>query len=181
MKNQIQKASKSFKNLTLTGMMGVGKSTIGRNLAKKLKYNFFDVDKLIEIKEGTSINFIFKNKSENYFRKIENEITLQVLKKSNSVISLGGGAFLNKLIRTNTKRKSVSFWLDVDIPQLIERLKRTKKRPLLYKKNISDTIKKIYLEREKIYSKADYRIKCSSLKTNEIVDKILKLYENSGN
>ena len=181
MKNQIQKASKSFKNLTLTGMMGVGKSTIGRNLAKKLKYNFFDVDKLIEIKEGTSINFIFKNKSENYFRKIENEITLQVLKKSNSVISLGGGAFLNKLIRTNTKRKSVSFWLDVDIPQLVERLKRTKKRPLLYKKNISDTIKKIYLEREKIYSKADYRIKCSSLKTNEIVDKILKLYENSGN
>tara|TARA_B100001093_G_scaffold506626_1_gene565871 strand:+ start:498 stop:1043 length:546 start_codon:yes stop_codon:yes gene_type:complete len=181
MKNQIQKSTKLYKNLTLTGMMGVGKSTVGKNLAKKLKYNFFDVDKLIEIKEGTSINFIFKNKSENYFRKIENEITLQVLKKSNSVISLGGGAFLNKLIRTNTKRKSVSFWLDVDIPQLIERLKRTKKRPLLYKKNISDTIKKIYLEREKIYSKADYRIKCSSLKTNEIVDKILKLYENSGN
>ena len=181
MKNQIQKASKSFKNLTLTGMMGVGKSTIGRNLAKKLKYNFFDVDKLIEIKEGASINFIFKNKSENYFRKIENEITLQVLKKRNSVISLGGGAFLNKLIRTSAKRKSVSFWLDVDIPQLIERLKRTKKRPLLYKKNISDTIKKIYIEREKIYNKADYRIKCSSLKTNEIVNKILKLYENSGN
>ena len=181
MKNQIQKTTKISKNLTLTGMMGVGKSTIGRNLAKKLKYNFFDVDKLIEIKEGTSINFIFKNKSENYFRKIENEITLQVLKKRNSVISLGGGAFLNKLIRTSAKRKSVSFWLDVDIPQLIERLKRTKKRPLLYKKNISDTIKKIYLEREKIYSKADYRIKCSSLKTNEIVDKILKLYENSGN
>ena len=181
MKNQIQKSTKLYKNLTLTGMMGVGKSTVGKNLAKKLKYNFFDVDKLIEIKEGTSINFIFKNKSENYFRKIENEITLQVLKKRNSVISLGGGAFLNKLIRTNTKRKSVSFWLDVDIPQLIERLKRTKKRPLLYKKNISDTIKKIYLEREKIYSKADYRIKCSSLKTNEIVDKILKLYENSGN
>ncbi len=149
MKNEIQKPSKLSKNLTLTGMMGVGKSTVGKNLAKKLKYNFFDVDKLIEIKEGASINFIFKNKSENYFRKIENEITLQVLKKRNSVISLGGGAFLNKLIRTSAKRKSVSFWLDVDIPQLIERLKRTKKRPLLYKKNISDTIKKIYIEREK--------------------------------
>jgi len=181
MKNQIQKSSKLNKNLTLTGMMGAGKSTIGKKLAKKLKYDFFDVDDLIEIEEGTSINLIFKNKSESYFRKLENEITLDVLKKKNSVISLGGGAFLNKLIRTNAKRKSVSFWLDVDIPQLIERLKRTKKRPLLYKKNISDTIKKIYLEREKIYSKADYRIKCSSLKTNEIVDKILKLYENSGN
>ncbi len=181
MKNQIQKSTKLNKNLTLTGMMGVGKSTIGKNLAKRLKYNFFDVDKLIEIKEGASINSIFKNKSENYFRKIENEITLQVLKKKNSVISLGGGAFLNKSVRISAKGKSVSFWLDVDIGQLVERLKKTKKRPLLYKKNIGDTIKEIYFEREKIYSSADYRIKCSSLKTSEIIEKILKLYENSGN
>ena len=181
MKNQIQKSPKLYKNLTLTGMMGVGKSTIGKNLAKKLKYNFFDVDELIENKEGASISSIFKNKSENYFRKIENDITLQVLKRKNSVISLGGGAFLNKSIRTSAKEKSISFWLDVDIVKLIERLKRSKKRPLLYKKNISDTVKKIYIEREKIYSKADYRIKCSSLKTKEIVDKILKLYEKAGN
>ena len=181
MKNQIQKSPKLNKNLTLTGMMGVGKSTIGKNLAKKLKYNFFDIDKLIENKEGASINSIFKNKSENYFRKIENEITLQVLKNKNSVISLGGGAFLNKSIRTSAKKKSVSFWLDVDIAQLIERLKRTKKRPLLYKKNISDTIKKIYFERKKIYNESDFRIRCSSLKSIEIVDKILKLYENSRN
>ena len=94
------------KNLTLTGMMGVGKSTIGKNLAKKLKYNFIDVDKIIEAKEGLSINLIFKNKSESYFRKIENEITLSELKKNNSVISLGGGAFLNKAIRKNTKKKN---------------------------------------------------------------------------
>ena len=76
------------KNLTLTGMMGVGKSTIGKILAKKLNYNFIDVDKIIEAKEGISINLIFKNKSENYFRKIETEITLSELKKNNSVISL---------------------------------------------------------------------------------------------
>ena len=181
MKNQIQKSSNLNKNLTLTGMMGVGKSTIGKNLAKKLKYDFFDIDDLIEIEEGTSINLIFKNKSESYFRKLENEITLEVLKKKNSVISLGGGAFLDKLIRTSAKDKSVSFWLDVEIAQLIKRLNKTKKRPLLYKKNISATVKQIYLDREKIYSKADYRIKCSSLKTSEIVNKILKLYENSGN
>ena len=63
------------KNLILTGMMGVGKSTIGRNLAKKLKYNFVDIDKLIELKEGCSINQIFRDKSEDYFREIEYYIT----------------------------------------------------------------------------------------------------------
>ena len=110
------------KNLTLTGMMGVGKSTIGKNLAKKLKYNFIDVDKIIEAKEGISINLIFKNKSEAYFRKIESEITLKELKKENSVISLGGGAFLNKSIRKNVKKFSVSFWLDVPLEQLVKRL-----------------------------------------------------------
>ena len=169
------------KNLALTGMMGVGKSTIGKNLAKKLKYNFIDIDGLIEAKEGDSINYIFRNKGEDYFRKLESEITLQMLKKDNSIISLGGGAFLNKSIRASIKKKSLSFWLDVDIKELIKRLKKTIKRPLLYKKNISDTIEKMYLERKKIYNEADFRIKCDSLNSKEIVDKILKLYENAGN
>ena len=158
MKNQIQKASIVKKNLTLTGMMGVGKSTIGKKLAKRLSYNFIDIDGLIEAKEESSINLIFKKKSENYFRKVEKEITLQELKKHNSVISLGGGAFLNKLVRISTKKTSISFWLDVNPDLLIKRLSKNKKRPLLYKKNINDTIKKIYLERKKIYSQADFRI-----------------------
>ena len=169
------------KNLTLTGMMGVGKSTIGKNLAKKLKYNFIDVDKIIEAKEGLSINLIFKNKSESYFRKIENEITLSELKKNNSVISLGGGAFLNKTIRKNTKKYSTSFWIDVPIYNLIKRLEKSRQRPLLYKKNMAETVKKIYFDRKKIYNEADYRIKCNSLKPNEVVSKIISIYEKSGN
>ena len=169
------------KNLTLTGMMGVGKSTIGKNLAKKLKYNFVDVDKIIESREGQSINLIFKNKSERYFRKIENDVTLFELKKEKSVISMGGGAFLNNTIRKSAKKSSVSFWLDVPIAVLIKRLKKSRQRPLLYKQNLDETVKKIYYERKKIYNEADYRIKCNSLKLSEIINRIIYLYEKSGN
>ena len=162
-------------------MMGVGKSTIGKKLAKKLKYNFVDIDKLIEIQEGESISAIFKNKSENYFRKIENDITLSELRKNSSVISLGGGAFMNNNIRKNVKKSSISFWLDVSIEKLVKRLKKTNQRPLLNQKNISESIKKIYFERKKIYSEANYKIRCDSLKSQDIVEKILRLYEKSGN
>ena len=161
--------------------MGVGKSTIGKNLAKNLNYNFVDIDKLIENKEGMSINLIFKNMGENYFRKIENEITLTELKKDNCVISLGGGAFLNNAIRKSAKKLSISFWLDVPIDELIKRLQKNKQRPLLYKKNIRETVKKIYYQRKNIYSEADYRIKCNSFKSEQIVKKILSLYDQSRN
>ena len=169
------------KNLTLTGMMGVGKSTIGKIVAKKLNYNFIDVDKLIEKHEESSINLIFKNKSESYFRKIESNITLSELKKNNSVISLGGGAFLNNAIRKSAKKSSVCFWLDVSLDQLIKRLKKNRQRPLLFKKNTDETVKKIYFERKKIYNEADHRIKCNSLGSDEIANKIIDLYEKSRN
>ncbi len=169
------------KNLVLTGMMGVGKSTIGKSLAKRLSYNFIDMDKLIEDREGCSINIIFKNKGENYFRKIETSLSLQELKKNNTIISLGGGAFLNNSIRKAVKDTSVSFWLDVNINELVKRLNKTKKRPLLFKKNMKDTVSKIYLERKRIYNEADFRIKCRFLKPEAIVNKIIKLYEKSRN
>ena len=165
------------KNLVLTGMMGVGKSTTGINLAKKLSYAFIDIDKLIERKEGTSINIIFKNKGEKYFRKIENDITLNELRKKNSVIALGGGAFLNKSIRRAVKNTCLSFWIDVRKEILIKRLSNSKKRPLLFKKNLAETINKIYLERKKIYNEADYKINCTFLKKDEIVKKIFKNFE----
>ena len=169
------------KSLVLTGMMGVGKSTIGKSLAQKLSYNFIDIDKLIEAKEGCSINVIFKTKNESYFRKIEQSLSLKQLKKERSVISLGGGAFMNKSIRRAVKDSSISFWLDVEINELIKRLSRTKKRPLLQKKNLRESVNKIYLERKKTYNEADFRIKCNFLKANNIVDKVLELYEKSGN
>ena len=162
-------------------MMGVGKSTIGKILAKKLNYQFIDTDKLIEAKEGISINLIFKNKSENYFRKIEREITLQELQKKDSVISLGGGAFLSNTIRKSAKKLSTSFWLDVPVDKLVKRLKNSRQRPLLFKKNVTETVKKIYFERKRIYNESDFRIKCFSLSSKEIANKIITLYEKSGN
>ena len=169
------------KNLILTGMMGVGKSTVGKRLAKELSLRFVDVDKLIEIKEGCSINLIFKNKSENYFRRLETSISLQELTKNNAVISLGGVAFLNKAIRRVVKDTALSFWLDVNIDELTKRLKKTKKRPLLFKRNLNSTVNKIYLERKKTYNEADFKIKCTFLKSEEIVQKIIKLYEDARN
>ena len=79
------------------------------------------------------------------------------------------------------KNSSVSFWLDVEESELIKRLKKNKKRPLLFKKNLNETVNKIYLERKKTYSEADFRIKCTFLKPAFIVRKILNLYEKAGN
>ena len=167
------------KNLVLTGMMGVGKSTVGKILAKNLSYNFIDIDVLVELSEGISINKIFDRKGEDYFRKIEREITLKELKKTGAVIALGGGAFMDKFIRIAVKNSSVSFWLDISPNLLIDRLKKNEKRPLLLKQNLAPAINKIYLERKETYNKANFRIKCNSLKQEEITKKIIKLYEDS--
>jgi shikimate kinase len=162
-------------------MMGVGKSTIGKMLAKKLKLKFIDVDRIIEIKEKSTIKEIFQNKSENYFRKVEKKIILEELKKDNLVVALGGGAFINTSIRRKIKDTCVSFWLDLKVDSLLNRLKNATKRPLLDKNQLDKSVNKIYSERKKIYNESDFRIKCNSMNKNEIVYKIMKLYENSGN
>ena len=167
------------KNLILTGMMGVGKTTIGKRLAKELSYAFIDMDKIIENQEGESISSIFRNKGEDYFRKIEKKLTIIELKKNSSVISLGGGAFLNSTIRQYSKKKSISFWLDVPIEILIKRLKKSKNRPVLEKEKTDTSIKKIYFIRKKFYNKAHYRIKCKALTLKQIIEKILNFYEKS--
>ena len=161
--------------------MGVGKSTIGKKLAKKLKIKFIDLDKIIEKRESNSIKDIFEIKGEDYFRKIEKKVALQELKKVNAVIALGGGAFLNKDIRKEVEESAVSFWLDLNMKSILKRLKNSKKRPLLNRENLPQTVNKIYLERKKFYNQSKYRIKCNSMTINEIILKIVKLYESSGN
>ena len=169
------------KNLVLTGMMGVGKSTIGKRIAKKLKAKFIDVDELIVKREKSSIKDIFEENGESYFRKIEKKITLYELKKANAVIALGGGSFLDKAVRKEVKNTSISFWLDLHLNLLLTRLNNSKKRPLLNQQNLSETVNKIYLERKNIYNDADYKIICDSMNASQVTDKIIKLYENSRN
>ena len=162
-------------------MMGVGKSTIGKKLAKSLERKFVDIDKIIEIKEKNTIKEIFENKGEHYFRKIEKKITLEELKKDNLVMALGGGAFINTSIRKEIKSSCLSFWLDLKVESLLNRLKNVKKRPLLDQGKLELSINKIYSERKKIYNESHFRIKCNSMNRDEIIYKIIKLYESSRN
>jgi len=167
---------KSKENLIFLGMMGSGKSSIGSLVAKKLQLNFIDVDNEIETELGLSIKKIFETKGENYFRKFEEKITLKKLKLKPAVISLGGGAFTNRNIRKEIIKNHLSFWLNWSDEILVNRIKNSKKRPLVSnasENEIIDLIKK----RSNIYSKALYKIECDSLTKKEIVKKILNIYE----
>ena len=166
------------KNLVLTGMMGVGKSSVGEDLSRKLNTGFKDIDKIIETKLSLSITDIFEKKGEKFFREIEEKETLIHLKDENIVIALGGGAFMNEKIRKNIKKFSVSFWLDLNNKQVFQRVSINKKRPLLSNKSTEKDVEKLYEKRKDIYSLADYRINCNFKNKNEIVKEILKIYEN---
>ena len=119
---------KSKKNIVLVGMMGAGKSSIGKLLSKKIGFDFVDIDKLIEEKEDKTIVEIFKINGEKYFRDLEEKISIEKLKNTNQVIALGGGAYLNRNIRKQTLDKSTSFWLNWNSSMLINRIKANKKR-----------------------------------------------------
>ncbi len=166
------------KSLVLTGMMGVGKSTIGRLIAKRLKVKFIDVDKVIERRERKSIKRIFDDNGETYFRKLEEKITLKILKNRKAIIALGGGAFMNNNIREKVLTSCTSIWLKVNLDKLIKRYKKNDRRPLLARKKLDSEVKKIYRSRKKTYSLADFKINCDSMDKSEIVQKILNSYEN---
>ena len=164
------------KNLVLLGMMGVGKTGIGKYVARRLKINFFDIDKLIEKKNEMKITKIFKTKGETYFRKEEEFVTIKYLNKKESIISLGGGGFINDKIRKKVLSECISVWLNVNLETIYTRLKNSKKRPLIYKNN-QNNISKIFMERKKIYSLANHEINCDHLNLDQISNRIIKFYE----
>ena len=168
----------SKENLVFLGMMGSGKSSIGLLIAKKLKLDFIDIDKEIEKELGISIKKIFETRGEDYFRKFEEKITLKKLKLKSMVISLGGGAFVNQVIRNEVLKNHISFWLNWKNEILLNRIKNSKKRPLVINSTDTELINLIK-KRNNIYSKALHEIKCDNLSKNEIVKKILEIYETN--
>jgi len=166
----------SNKNLVFLGMMGSGKSSIGKLVSKKLDIPFADIDSLIVENTGMSVSEIFEKKGESYFRNLEEKITLKYLKKIKSIISLGGGGFINAKIRREILTNHFSFWLNWDESILIKRIKNSKKRPLAFKSTDRE-IRTIIKNRSKIYSNAQFKINCNKLTKTEIVKKIIKIYE----
>ena len=163
------------KNLVLTGMMGSGKTTIGKSLSQRLNMQFADIDNIIEKKNGLSISMIFEQRGEKTFRQEEEVESKNALKRSNIIIALGGGAFINKNIRDEIKKNSVSIWLDLDVEILYKRVNLSQKRPLL-KNSSKEDIKKIYNDRKKIYSLADFKIQCTLKNKDQIINEIVKIY-----
>ena len=156
--------------------MAVGKTTIGKIVAKELKLEFVDTDKDVEDANSMDIEKIFETKGEIFFRNEEKKAVLKSLKKQNCVIALGGGAFMNKELRDNILKNSISIWLDDDIKTLNERAKRNQNRPLLKNEDVKRKMNKLYVERKNIYKLANYKIECNKLEKNYIVKKVIQLY-----
>ena len=168
---------KSVKNIVFLGMMGSGKTTIGSLVSKKLNLNFFDIDEFIEKKIGEKISEIFDKKGEKFFRDIEEKTTLEILKKKNVVIALGGGAFINANIRREVLRNHISFWLKLDDKTILKRIKKNPKRPIAYNLSTEKLIQLIK-KRTEIYSKALYSIKCDNMSKTDVAKKVINIYEN---
>ena len=166
----------SNKNLVFLGMMGSGKSSIGNLVSKKLDLPFIDIDSLIIENTGMSISEIFEKKGEDYFRNLEEKITLKCLKKIKNVVSLGGGGFINTKIRKEILTNHFSFWLNWEESIIVKRIKNSKKRPLVINSTDKE-IRTIIKNRSKIYSSAQFKINCNKLTKTEIIKKIIKIYE----
>ena len=141
------------KNIVLIGMMGVGKTTLGKIVAKERNLKFIDIDENIERKNLMTITEIFEKKGEDFFRNEEKEEVLKSLKKEKCIIALGGGAFINKIVRDNILKNSVSIWLDLNIKTINKRIKWSNRRPLLKEKKL-EKLNNLYEQRKKIYKQS---------------------------
>lgn len=162
-----------MKTITLIGMMGSGKSTLGLLLSKELKFNFADIDSIIENSEKKSISEIFQQCGENHFRQIEQSTIKEVFQNKNLVLSLGGGAFENKETQNILLNNSHVIYLKTSASTIFDRLKNDTSRPLLQDDNSIEKIQEIINSREHNYKLAHKTILTDNKKPQEIIQEIL--------
>ncbi len=144
------------KNICIMGLMGSGKSMIGKDLSKYLNLKFYDTDKEIELLTKKKITAIFEEEGEAYFRDIEEKVCIEILTNDNCVISLGGGSVISKKVRKIIKKNSYSIYLQVKLNNLQNRLKFSRKRPLFNENSNKRVIlRNLLKDRQKYYEKAD--------------------------
>ncbi|CAL7962309.1 Shikimate kinase [Alphaproteobacteria bacterium] len=161
------------KPIVFIGMMGSGKSAIGKRVARKLNLQFYDSDKVIEEREKLSIIDIYDFKGESYFRKMEEEVTREVLEYGVIVLSTGGSTFLNDVLRVVIQKKAISIWLYADIDVLYNRVARRNTRPELICGDKKETLSKLMAERNPIYQQADIVVDSKDSDTHYIVDAVM--------
>ncbi|WP_029585079.1 shikimate kinase [Bradyrhizobium sp. URHD0069] len=161
------------RSVVLVGMMGAGKSTIGRRLSSRLRLPFFDADTEIEAAAGMSIPDIFETHGEAHFRDGEARVIARLLDSGPAVLATGGGAFLREETRGNIRSKAVSIWLKADADIIMRRVKRRADRPLLQTADPAATIGRLIAEREPVYQHADITIWSRDVPHEKIVDECI--------
>jgi shikimate kinase len=167
-------AALGTRSIVLVGMMGAGKSTIGRRLSGRLRLPFFDADIEIETAAGMSIPDIFETRGEPDFRDGEARVIARLLDGGPCVLATGGGAFMREETRNRIRDKAVSIWLKADVDIIMRRVKRRSDRPLLQTADPAATIGRLIEEREPVYQHADLTIWSRDVPHEKIVDECLE-------
>src|SRR3569623_465250 len=162
------------RSIVLVGMMGVGKSTIGRRLALRLKLPFVDADTEIETSAQMTIPEIFERHGEPYFRDGEARVIARLLDSGPVVLATGGGAFMREETRARIAAKAVSIWLRADHDVIMRRVRRRADRPLLQTADPEGTVTRLLTEREPVYSHADLTIASRDVPHDRIVDETIE-------
>ena len=163
------------RSVVLVGMMGAGKSSVGRRLAGRLGIPFVDADAEIErAHAGMTISEIFAIHGEPYFRAGETRVIARLLEGGPQVLATGGGAFMSDDTRSAIRSKGISVWLRAAIEVLNRRIKRRGDRPLLTGPDAAETLRRLLAEREPIYAQADFTVESRDVPHETIVDEILE-------
>jgi shikimate kinase len=167
-------AKDSVRNIALTGFMAVGKSAVGRTLARKLGRRFVDLDRMIEKSEGMRVQDIFSRKGESYFRQAERQALAEVLGQEEQVIATGGGVVIDEENLRLLRKRSFVVCLTAAPEVLLRRAGKSKQRPLLKGADRAQRIGELLAQREKNYAQAHVAVDTSHLTVEQVVEKILE-------